>query len=78
MQKFLIALTTTVFLLGIYAWSAADRPTEAPEATETAEGDSPDATTTETSEDPDAPPYSGPEVFAPDADDPRPAPRPER
>ena len=34
MQKFLIALTTTVFLLGIYAWSAADRPTEAPEATE--------------------------------------------
>ncbi|NDW54022.1 OmpA family protein [Aliiroseovarius sp. PrR006] len=47
-------------------------------ATDAAEGDAPDATTTESSEDTTTPPYSGPEVFAPDADDPRPAPRPER
>ena len=51
---------------------------ESPATDEATEGDAPDATTTESSEDPDAPPYSGPEVFAPDADDPRPAPRPER
>ncbi|WP_282182416.1 OmpA family protein [Aliiroseovarius marinus] len=50
----------------------------APTASETAEADAPDATTTDSPEDTAAPPYSGPEVFAPDADDPRPAPRPER
>lgn len=51
---------------------------ETPAADEATEGDAPDVTSTESSEDPAAPPYSGPEIFAPDADDPRPAPRPER
>ena len=50
----------------------------APAVSETAEADAPDAIETVTPEDAAAPPYSGPEVFAPDADDPRPAPRPER
>lgn len=50
----------------------------APAASETTEADAPDATETDSPEDAAAPPYSGPEVFAPDADDPRPAPRPER
>lgn len=59
---------------------AADAPVEGGEApdAEAADGDVPDATATDSPEDATAPPYSGPEVFAPDADDPRPAPRPER
>ena len=47
-------------------------------APEVTAGDAPDTTATESSEDPADPPYSGPAIFAPDADDVRPAPRPER
>ncbi|WP_424940870.1 OmpA family protein [Aliiroseovarius sp. S253] len=42
------------------------------------EGETPDASGTESSEDPTERPYSGPEIFAPDANDTRPAPRPVR
>lgn len=63
------------------ATTTPDTPDEAvPEdpAPDTAAGETPDASDAESSEDPVQPPYSGPEVFTPDANDTRPAPRPER
>ncbi|MCK0142628.1 OmpA family protein [Aliiroseovarius sp. F20344] len=46
-----------------------------PEASQGSAASTPD---TESGDEPSEPPYSGPEVFAPDANDTRPAPRPER
>lgn len=68
--------------------TVADAPTTTPDtpdeavpedpAPDTAEVETPAAPDAESSEDPVQPPYSGPEVLTPDANDTRPAPRPER
>ncbi|SMR81740.1 OmpA-OmpF porin, OOP family [Aliiroseovarius halocynthiae] len=57
------------------AETPADPVTQDTEATDT---ETPDASPPESSEDPAEPSYSGPEIFAPDANDIRPAPRPDR